>query len=180
MPVTYYNDLTANYIRSVLCYDQETGVFTNRITRSANAKAGWISGCINSKGYRIIRFGKRNYYANRLAWLYVHGVWPSGMIDHADRDTLNDRISNLRDATRSQNGGNAERRIDNTSGKKGVTWHKRMKRYQVCIQVNGIRKHLGSFKNIEAAAQAYDAAASKMFDEFARTNSGSIGLQAEE
>lgn len=94
----------------------------------------------------------------------------SGRIDHRDRDKLNNRRSNLRTASRSQNGANQERRQNNSSGYKGVAWHRQCEKWCAYIKVDGKRLHLGLFVNLVDAAQAYDRAARKYFGEFACLN----------
>ena len=96
-------------------------------------------------------------------------------IDHADCDGLNNRRRNLRFADHSQNGQNTRRPSTNTSGFKGVCWHKRIRKWQAQIKLNGKKKHLDYFDTVEEAAAAYDKAAIELFGEFARPN----GVQLE-
>jgi len=103
------------------------------------------------------------YLAHRLAWLFTYGVWPVMDIDHIDRDPVNNRIANLRLATCSQNGGNARISARNTSGIKGVCWHKNTKKWQAQITVNRRNHALGYFDDINAACAAYRAAAQVHF-----------------
>lgn len=93
--------------------------------------------------------------------------WPE--VDHIDGDGLNNTRTNLRPATRSQNNGNARRRL-NISGYKGVSWQKRDRIWYARIQLHGQKRYLGGFKTAEDAARAYDAAALEVFGAFARTN----------
>jgi len=96
---------------------------------------------------------------------------PEGMeTDHINNDGLDNRKSNLRVCTKNQNMHNAEKRADNTSGMKGVYWHKAAKRWHVRIKVNKKYISLGYFDNIEDAGMEYDYAAVKYFEEFAKTN----------
>jgi hypothetical protein len=96
---------------------------------------------------------------------------PEGrLVDHENQDGLDNRRANLRIATRSQNNANQRRRKDNTSGYKGVVWHKRERRWQAQIQVEGKCLYLGGFDDPKDAAQAYNVAAFTHFGEFARLN----------
>ncbi|MDT9719147.1 HNH endonuclease [Paenibacillus sp. ClWae2A] len=97
---------------------------------------------------------------------------PSDMcVDHINHDTLDNRRSNLRIATKAQNSQNREGAPDdNTSGLKGVSWHKRDKRWRAFIGINRKYKHLGYFNSKEEAAAAYNRAASFYFGEFAVLN----------
>jgi len=93
-------------------------------------------------------------------------------IDHRDGDGLNNCRKNLRHATKSQNQGNAKMRSDNTSGYKGVSFEPqtRGKKWKAYIQHEGKRFTLGRHATAECAAMAYDAAAIRLFGEFAKIN----------
>jgi hypothetical protein len=96
---------------------------------------------------------------------------PDGMdVDHADRDGLNNRRSNLRLATRSQNNANSVVSRNSKSGYKGVCLDSYTGRWKASIMVDYKHIHLGRFDTKEEAAMAYDKAAVAAFGEFARTN----------
>jgi hypothetical protein len=120
----------------------------------------------DAHGYLKIRIDRRNYLLHRLAWLYVHGCWPVGQIDHRDLNPANNAISNLRDATHAQNKQNS--RGLRGDGLKGVRLSHG--KWQASIRVNGRRLHLGTFSAPESARAAYVAAASKHHGEFARVS----------
>jgi hypothetical protein len=84
-------------------------------------------------------------------------------------DRADNRWANLRMATRAQNKANTRPCAANTSGVKGVHWHKSAHKWRARIKVNGKRRHLGFFCTPESAAAAYAAAAEKYFGEFSRT-----------
>ena len=90
--------------------------------------------------------------------------------DHANRDTLDNRRKNLRAVTRSQNRCNRGKFKNNSSGYKGVHWHKRVKKWVARIQIDKRSKHLGCYDNVEEASKAYDKAALKYHGEFAVLN----------
>jgi hypothetical protein len=93
-------------------------------------------------------------------------------IDHKDGDGLNNQRYNLRVTTHTQNMKNQRLRSNNTSGYKGVTWHKGAGKWYAQIQVDGKRTYLGLFTILEDAARAYDTAALEHYGEFARLNLG--------
>src|SRR3546814_9910391 len=95
--------------------------------------------------------------------------WPAVPVDHRDLDKANNRWLNRRLATNGQNQANTPKRRRNTSGIKGVYWHKRVAKWQAAIMVCGRLKSLGYRNTKEEAAALYAAAASQHFGEFART-----------
>lgn len=96
---------------------------------------------------------------------------PAGYeVDHINRDRLDNRRCNLRICTRGQNQMNKNTRRDNTSGYRGVVYHKRTKRWRANINAGGAGVHLGYFDSSADAARAYNAAALRFHGEFARLN----------
>jgi len=92
------------------------------------------------------------------------------IIDHKDRNPLNNCRDNLREATKSQNMANSKRALNNTSGYNGVHFSKCKYKWVAQIGFNNTRKHLGYFNTPEEAAKAYDKAAKQYFGEFAFFN----------
>lgn len=92
----------------------------------------------------------------------------SEIVDHKDLDTLNNRRENLRLANSAKNASNRPKPSNNTSGYKGVTWSKKNKKWVAQIEVDDQHIYLGTFVNIEDAAEAYRVAAIKYHEEFAR------------
>jgi AP2 domain/HNH endonuclease len=91
-------------------------------------------------------------------------------VDHRNGNGLDCRRSNLRLASSRQNSRNRGMRADNTSGYKGVSWHRLTGRWIASIKVAERRLHLGLFPTAEDAALAYNVAALEHFGEFARLN----------
>ncbi len=106
----------------------------------------------------------RLYTTHRLIWLFVHGSWPKNHLDHINGIIIDNRIENLREATRSQNMGNQPIKRINTSGYRGVSWRKKDHKWQV--KFRGV--YLGCFDDILEAAATYRAAYSAFYGEFAR------------
>ena len=94
------------------------------------------------------------------------------VVDHINRNSLDNRKANLRPATQAQNSINRKYiKPKNSSSKyKGVTWHKRIKKWQIQICFNGIHKTIGYFHDEIEAAKAYDEAAKKYHGDFAVLN----------
>lgn len=152
--------VTVERLRELLDYNPLTGVFTWLVSRGRNAKAGHLAGSVRPDGYIRIMIDRRKYFAHRLAWLYVYGVWPADEIDHVNGDPSDNRIVHLREATRPKNLHNvvAPNSDNNTSGHRGVSWDKSRGKWQACIQVDGHTKHLGRFTDLGEASAAYFAA----------------------
>ena len=123
------------------------------------SKNGYVSICINGR----IR------YAHRLAWLYVHGKWPKGEIDHINEKRRDNRITNLREATHPQNNVRSKANKHNgTSGVLGV-YPAGSSRWQAQIQYHRVVHYLGTFATIEEAKAARDEAARRLHGAFSRT-----------
>lgn len=90
--------------------------------------------------------------------------------DHINGNGLDNRNSNLRLATNSQNQHNARKQLNNRSGYMGVSWDRRTERWLVQIQADNVQRHLGRFDDPVEAACAYDDAARKLHGEFATLN----------
>jgi hypothetical protein len=163
--------LTNPRLHEMLLYDGSTGDFTWRVRRG-KAHVGSQAGSLTRNGcggtYRHIKVDGRLYKSHRLAWLYVYGRWPEADIDHIDGDGTNNRIANLREATRSQNCRNKSKQSNNKSGFKGVHWCANERKWRALIYVGGQKKSLGMFKTAEAAHEAYAAAAQQYHGEYAR------------
>lgn len=118
--------------------------------------------------YRNVKRG------NKVTKIMLHRIImraPDGMmVDHADGDGLNNRRSNLRLATNSENQRNRRPCPASSSNLKGVTWHAGVSKWQAQIKLNGRSKYLGLFATQEAAHAAYSQAASELFGDFARTS----------
>lgn len=128
--------LTVEEVRRLLNYDPDTGVFTWLRPTSTRTRAGQKAGRINN-GYVSIRIHGREYGAHRLAWFYVYGVWPENDIDHINRNRSDNRIVNLRAATRAQNLQNIRYH--------GAYWYAARRVWRVSIRVDGKRIWVGDY-----------------------------------
>lgn len=169
---------TQAYLRQILQYDEETGVFTWRVRLPQSQirnlwnrrYAGKEAGHIMPSGYSTIRLKPRHFYAHQLAWFYVYGEWPTCDIDHINMERSDNRISNLRKATRSQNKGNVKAHPRNTSGTRGVVWDKHRQKWRAQIMINGRQTNLGRYDTFADAKKAFDQAAIPHWGEFLRQN----------
>jgi HNH endonuclease len=160
--------LTSERLRQLLKYDPATGYFT-RVMPLRGCRTGSIAGTRGNHGYITICVDKRLYLAHRLAWFYMTGEWPTHQIDHCDMNKTNNIWRNLREATPSQNKANKTKQPTNTSGMKGVSWHKQNNVWRATISAYGTQYHLGCFSDPKEDHDAYFSAAQKFFGEFART-----------
>lgn len=151
----------------LLDYDPNTGVFTWAVDKQYNARRGEVAGNKIKRGYWRVTVAGKVYPAHRLAWFYSYREWPPHEIDHIDRDRTNNRLSNLRLATRIENAGNMWREKQNTSGYKGVVWHKGGKKWMASVKHRGNQIYLGLFENKEDARYAYTMKVRELFGEFA-------------
>ena len=132
-------------------------------------KAGSIAGTTNKLGYRRVKINGEVYSAHRVIWFIVKGVQPPEHLDHINRNPRDNRISNLRGATRAQNYRNNSGYSNNTSGKTGVYWLRNRSKWAARVKVDGRYKHLGVYNSFEDAVSARCLAEDKHYGEFAPT-----------
>ena len=159
---------TVERLREVLSYDPATGAFVwIKRMGAIRSRLGQVAGSHDSttNRRRIIVDGSRQW-AYRIAWAISTGKWPTNEIDHINGNSMDDRLSNLREATRTQN---ARNRAPEQS-LKGVTRtrDRSTKPWKAQISINGSNRHLGIFDTPEEAHRAYRIAATAAFGEFAR------------
>lgn len=157
----YRNDVTQERLKQVCHYEAETGFFTwksrpvqsGRGGNTFNARyAGKPAGRKNSKGYVYLRIDGLNCAAHRLAWLYHYGCYPKNEIDHINRKPHDNRISNLRDATSSEN--NLNKTIERAFWGKGVCFDKSAGKYLAYGHRAGRQIKLGRYLSEEEAIAA--------------------------
>ncbi len=156
------------FIPDDIRYDQITGLFwwtKKKRGRIPNRPAG----VIRRDGYVLIGCCGINQYAHRIAWLYHYGEVPTCEIDHIDGNPSNNKICNLRNSRRHENGWNIGVKKNNTTGFKGVDYRKSDGKFRARIRIKGHRIELGLFSSAEAAHEAYCIAADKLHGRFART-----------
>lgn len=140
-------------------YEYDDGLLLNKQT-------GHIYCNLDKDNYIRVRRNGREYRAHRLIWEMFNGPIPDDMlIDHIDGDTLNNRIENLRLATRQQNNANSISRLGKDHVK-GVT--RVGSKYRARITINGTITCLGTYSTIKEAKAVYDAKAIELHGEFAK------------
>jgi len=175
-------------IRISLRYDPETGeLFWNKRyedTFSATkrfSQAGlaaiWNSKyadkpaftSVGARGYRHGKFNRKDFTLHRVAFLLQNGEWPKECVDHINGDKLDNRWSNLREASRAQNTWNS-RGYSKTSPYIGVSWNTRARIYIASICKDGKYFYIGRSKDPEALARKRDQLAKQFFGDYARLN----------
>ena len=148
-------NLTAARLRELLSYDENTGIFIWQVS-TGRVKPGTVAGNPNH-GHVRLQIDGSEYWAHRLAWLYVYGVWPTQQIDHINGIRSDNRILNLRDVSHSANQQNQRRpQSDNkTSSYLKVSRRTRSNRWRATITVNGKQKDIGLFDTEIEAHEAY-------------------------
>jgi hypothetical protein len=159
-------------LNDLLHYNAETGQFTWKKWRGFKARANTPAGALSASGYVLMCINGKRYLAHRIAYKMVYGFDPQGILDHIDGNIANNCISNLRVANSVENQGNSRRPKHNTSGVKGVHWHRRDKQWVAQIKKGCSKIWLGGFSTKEEAAAAYEAAAKEHFGDFANIGEG--------
>ena len=158
-------ELTQDELKKLLNYDHITGIFTWKTNR-VNIKAGSIAGTLSAEGYINIQVNYKMYRAHRLVWLYIKGYFPTNEIDHKNGNKSCNSIDNLRECTSEENRRNCAKNKKNTSGIKGVCFHKETRKWQARARANGKNNYLGLYANIEDAAFAYKEFVNKHHGDF--------------
>lgn len=146
-------------ITKFLNYNPETGLFTWRVKTSYKTSVGGTAGTITQYGYISLNLKSKQMLAHRAAWAVYYGKWPDAEVDHINRIKTDNRITNLRLATRTQNANNGGPKANNKLGVRGV-WKKRNK-YVAEIWRAGVKTTIGYFGTLEEAKKAYDDAAAE-------------------
>lgn len=170
LPVDY--PIKHSQLLALVKYQPRTGKFIRTMPGRHCATGDVLGSLDKSNGYVRVTIEGKKYWAHRLAWFYTLGAWPEKQIDHKDTNRANNKWSNLRIATQTQNNGNCVLPKTNTSGFKGVSFDTRRKCFVAQIGHQGKNHYLGRFIKAEDAALKYDKAANSFFGEYARTNFG--------
>lgn len=163
--------LSADYVRSILEYDSETGTLTWRVRRAQRSPAGALAGSVNSKtGYRVVRVDGRIFLAHRLIWLLVTGAMPAEVVDHRNGARADNRWTNLRACSQQENCANRKTRRDSSTGVANVRT-RRVPRgivYDVIVTWKGVSQGEYGFDSLADASIAADSLRVLMQGEFAK------------
>jgi hypothetical protein len=161
--IFWRNLVNAEYVKSRLEYDPDTGIFrwkpievNRRQDKAWNTRyAGARAGCVGQRNHRVINLDGTVFYAQRLAWLMVHGEWPKGEILHLNGKTADNRLVNLRDVPHKVISNN---RKNNTELPEDVIYNNRKDMFKALIWMGSKQKYLGQFKKVETAAWVVEEA----------------------
>lgn len=162
-------DIPIEEFKKFFHYNPDTGALSWKVFPPKFRKGSIQLGEPIGKGrkYAQLMFKKQHLLIHRVAWLLYTGKWPEKQLDHINRDTTDNRIENLREATHTENQRNRAKGKKNTSGFKGVSWITREQKWMAGIKVDGKSYNLGYFSTSEKAHEAYQAAAIRYHREFA-------------
>lgn len=165
--------LTKYRLQELYEYDSALGALIHRHDRYSNKVRGKRAGYVTKNGRRALKIDNKSYLEHRLIFLFHYGYLPS-FIDHKDGNPLNNRIENLREATKSQNQVNKKAKANRETIYKGVSLEKRSGKWKASIGYTTYGKkkvkNLGRFMSDIDAAKAYDKAALEIYGEYALLN----------
>ena len=150
-------------------FDYIDGNLYHKTDRKNQVNKGDLAGCINSTGYRLVRFDGGRYLAHRVVFLIHKGFLPD-YVDHIDNNVNNNKIENLRECTFSQNKCNTPRYKNNTSGEKGVSWNKEQGKWVAKVQYLNKRIYVGRYVDFEDAINAVRDKRKELHGNFTNNN----------
>lgn len=159
-------DLSQEELLELFEYDPLIGDLIWRVTLAPVAPVGSIAGTVDGGGYVQVRIRGKKYRANRIVWIMHNGAIPEGyVLDHENREILDNTIENLRLATSSQNQFNTGSR-GGASKYKGVFRDNSGKKWRAKITANKVVRYLGTFDTELEASGAYQSAARVLHGDF--------------
>jgi len=148
-------------------FEYKDGELYWKVARSNRVKVGQKTGWVSKIGYVYVNVNNIPTCSHRIIFAMHYGHFPE-QVDHINGNKSDNRIENLRAATRSENFCNAKKRIDNTSGIKGIYWENQRNKWRAYCHKNGKRYDAGFFDNIEEAKKAIHILRSSIHGNFAK------------
>jgi len=165
MADTYFN-LSKDYFNIIFEYKEGNLYWKQR--PALCLKIGSLAGTVKIHDpYKRVQVCKKNLLQHRVIFFMHHGYLPE-FVDHIDGNTFNNKIENLRPATRSQNCINRKIMSSNKSGYKNVRWCKTAKKWEVKMRVNNKNTYFGWYDDLQEAAKAAEKLRNEHYKEFAR------------
>lgn len=158
-------DITVDLLNELFTYDKETGKLYRKAPRKS-VNVGDEVGHDNGRGYLRVSINGKSYRVHRIVFLMHKGYYPA-VLDHIDGNSHNNRIENLRPASRSQNQHNSKLAKNNTSGYKGVSYNKRANKFTAIVAHNNKSIFLGYYNTPEEANKVVRAAREELHGSFA-------------
>jgi len=134
------------FILDKYTYNPATGAIVNK-------KRGYCSTRPDKDGYLRLNIRGKQFYQHRVAWFIMTGLWPNN-IDHTNGVKTDNRASNLRSVSHTENMRNQKKHSSNKSGHTGVCWDKRSSKWKAFINISGKCKHYGLHLKLDAAIAA--------------------------
>lgn len=134
-------------------YNPKTGLMVWKRNRHGVRK-GTVVGSITSNNYRSVYILGEKYLVHKLIWFYITGEYPDHIVDHIDRNSLNNKWDNLRKSDKINNARNTNLYKTNTSGVMGVNFCNTHNKWKVRLRANGKRLSFGYYENLDEAVIA--------------------------
>lgn len=166
-----YSAVTAVRVREIFDYDPQTGF----LTRKRKAQ-GLVAGYARPGVYRFTCIDGYRFLTHRVVWLWIHGEWPDGYIDHINGNPSDNRIDNLRIATVAQNTQNCRKLAPTVMGYVYVPRRKNTP-YETRVHVNGKSMYCGRYATPEEAHAAYLKFSAQYHGEFAKHANPSLAQE---
>lgn len=160
--------LTQERLKEFLFYDNKTGCFYRHKSFKTGKQIPYkLVGTQRPDGYLSTCIDGKTYLLHRLAWLYVHNKWPDDVIDHINGNKSDNKITNLRSVTQSQNLINRD--FDRKSNYKigGVYWNKGKNAWMVRITINKKQVYMGLYDDFFEACCVRKSAVNTYYGEYA-------------
>lgn len=150
-------ELSQSQLQDLFAYDSITGALTYKVSPAKKIKIGDQVNSINGCGFLQVCINKKYYLVDRIIWFHQKGYVPT-TLTHINKNKLDNRISNLKEIKRSTNNVNRSLNSNNSSGHRGISWHKQTNKWRVVISINKKKIYLGGFLDINDAITAREKA----------------------